>query len=1469
MDKQIKYLIGVLVILIISAYFLSLLSGLPNFIKDDIIAFLERETGGEISLDKVSLWPLNRINVKNFKFKDKLGNAVEADELNLDYSLNLIQDDNIILLDFIELKNAVIEINDLNLAEAQTETVDIGAAEFFSELKLPDYLADLNLNIRDTALKVRLEDYNFSIQDLQLGMKTGEVDDFEFNFSSGLSIDYLNLAEGQRVEDLELDNLELQLKKTAARTDLYFNTTELKISKFYEYLPQKSFNYNSLNIDAADFSAEASITGEVAFAASEILNYRADISLNNLNGSAEYRMQEDQVENLNIALPRALIVLEGPEFKAALEKTEFNIDQNSLQAGFKFAESGELEFFAEAEDFVYDYKFLSPYLEEGSFDFEIRADRDKAGLLEGEMKLSTENLNAYDLEISDGELQLKLAENELYLNRADFNFADGGQLDLKASYNLDRENYILRAEGNDLKLNNTVEKMVNNLELEGNSNYLDKFSEIADQNVNFLIDAAGIYGLNNQLSAAGDFQFDFNLAEDNSDCNLDSSFWYYEDNLTLSSFKFESEYLRLDLSGDINFNEQTMQLRYAGSRFNPQLINRILAEDIAQLNDLNSDIEHLEGSIGGSFSSPAVSLTAEMPYLSYQDFNLSSLRIKSRFENGNLELQNFRADLGEGTLRAEGLAENVLRASDSILDFKFETENIYFSDISETINRELPLTGEVQAELLLGGKITDPQLSLEIMADNTVLTVDGSEFEFSSLNAFVKRDNGRFELSSLSVVQQNLKLNADGYFTFEDGFDLELELSGFEIERYLAEYIPEDDEVSGELSLVGKLQGELSSPELRFELFSDALSYNNLAVEILANDVLYHFAEDRLVLNSFNFNLDGGDYSLNGKLDKLSTDLTADLKLQLNNVPIQNTLNQFAPFYPFAEDLIISGPAEIRGNLDQLNAVVDLNASSAESQNNVLAISGKIAKELDLNFSASALPIDFITDQFGFNLNLKSRLDMDGSIRGDISSPLLNIDHQLSEITLNETDIESLNGNINLEDRRNFTLEQQLQFSGGGSFNINGDYSFESQEIHLDSNLDSLPLGFLLSFLGDDLAADGVLNGNAVITGNINSPELDGEIRTSGKRLEVGLSDPIEDYSGVIKLNNNGLQVESLKGDFADGNFDITGNINPFAAQNAWNLKLKGNRLYFLHGSLDGEFDADLEFAGALAKPVVRGDLTVYNFKISIPWEWPMPETEAEPGFVPELNLNIRAGRNVRVVNPNMNIYVEEGNLNLKFNNELEDPLSMQGRFRSTRGNFSYYNSRFSLLNGEVVFTPVDEDDIPTISANARTYAGGREINISVNGPANDMRTTLSSNPEMTEDEILNLLTTQGALGSAIIGDEDISIEAIITQELIRMINAFLQRDVINPLESDFQSALALDRIEIDTSQYGLEREFALYLGKNITNKFYIEYASFFTEEESTGEISFQYKLTDRTVLKGTYFGDEEYQFSIETGIDF
>lgn len=1518
MDKQIKYLLGVLIVLIISAYFLSLLSGLPSFITDDIIAFLEEETEGEITLDKVSLWPLNRINVKNFEFIDKSGNTYRADELNLDYSLNLLQDKEIIEIDFVELKNSMIEINNLNPAE-DGSTAEAGSyseavflnqrlnlgtgpsesgdgnntsspTDFLNELKLPGFLANLKLNIRDSVVKVDIPDYHFTVNNLQLGLRAVNADQFELSFASQLEVRELLFSENNIISDFSLEEVEIKFEKNGRRSEIYFNTAPFAVEKFRRYLPEGDYSFRSLSLNQESLTASAEAKGELLFAGSELRSYKTEIQLDNLEASAQHDFSLSQIEagnqtsgakdsfsrTIDFKVPEASILISGPDLGIVLQKTNFRIDENEVEAGFKYAENGGLELYLAADEFLYDYAFLSPYLEKGSFDFQVTANREPGSDLKAALELKVAEAEALNVEFSKADFELRLEEGELFLDRGQLNFAEGSQLELKGNYNLRRENYMLRAQGQNLRIAESAENILDSLEIQNKEVYLNYLDKIKTDQANFSIDTAGIYGSNNQLSATGDFSFDFQAGEEESRFDINSTFWFFENNLTLSSFRANSDYGRLDLTGDINFADREFKLRYAGRNFDADAVNNFLQNDITQLNELNAEVEYLEGSINDDFTNPTVSLNANIPYLSYGDFHISDLSLKGNINNKNLEIENFEADLNKGLLKASGSIDNITDFEQSSIQVGFSTERVYFTDIAEAFSREIPLDGELSTELNLGGSLANPDLSLDLIADNTVLMLDGAEYEFSSLNASVERENGSFILNKFTAVQQNLELNAGGSFSIESGFDLNLEIDGFETEKYLAEFIPEAYQPGGTINLNGNLSGDINSPLFQFELISDSLTMGELDLSFGSNTISYRPLEDSLIIEEFNFNIDQGSFLLTGQLDSLRDELITDLELSLDKVPIENTFSKFYPLYPFADDLLVSGPVDITGRRGEINAELDLSAEMELYPEVQFSLSGKAGRELDLSFSASELPISVSTAQYDFNLNLSSRLDLDGTLQGDIFSPKLNLDHQFSNISLNETELRSLEGNIVVDDRNSLSADEQIEFQQGGTLSIQADYAINSQEIELISDLSELPLGFVLSFFPGNLRADGELNGNAVINGSISDPLLDGEINLVGQSMELGLSDPIENYNGTFELNNDGVVVRELNADFADGNFSIGGSINPFAEENAWNLTLQGEELYFLHGSLDGEFDADLAFKGPLNSPLLSGDLEAYNFVISIPWKWPTGdsgdnEQSSDNGnnFVPRLDLDIAAGSNVSVESSNMDILISEGDLNLKFNNNLNDPLIMEGSFTSTRGTFTYYNSRFSLINGQAVFTPVDENDIPTISANARTYAGGREINISVNGPANNMRTTLSSNPEATEEEILNLLSTQGALGSALIGGEDIGIQTIITQELIRILNAFLQEDVINPIESDFQSALALDRIEIDAYQYGLEREFALYLGKNITNNFYVEYASNFSEGEQSSNISFQYSLTDLTVLKGTYFGEGDYRFSIETGFDF
>ncbi|ADQ13888.1 translocation/assembly module TamB domain-containing protein [Halanaerobium hydrogeniformans] len=1479
MDKQIKYLIGVLIFLILAAYVLSLLSGLPRFFEDDIIALLEREIGGDIAFESISLWPLNRINIEEFEYSDELGNSFRAEEFELDYSFNFRADNGFIGIEFIGLKNAVIEIEELDielpgagpdLEETTEEELEKELADRAAELELPAFLANFDLNIEDSVLYSRLEDYSFRLDSLNLGLRARSVKDFDFNFSSEVEISQILLPDGQYLSDFNLDKLELNLKQSEQQTDLYLNTSKIDLASLGQLLEVESYNLAEFTLDLDEIEGLAAFKGQINFGEGKIESYQAEIGLENIKLPANYQFENEagqQREEFEFSLAEGDLLIDGPELRAAFAKSLIDIDNNIIELAFKYSVDGDFEIQAAADALRLDYEFLEEYLSSGIFDFKLFAEGEDDNFKKGSLELSAQNLStALDFEIEQSSFELRLLDEDIFLDRGELNFADGGELNLKGNYNYQNNNYLLNAEATELKLNQQLQNLIEEFELDNPT--LDLLLANEAKELDFLIDTAGIYTGDRDLSSTGELSLDLRLSEDREFSFL-SSFWYYEEILNLSSFKMESDHGRLDLSGEINFADQSLDLSYAGRDIDPTLIASLNGFEEEFLADLNTVFDHLEGSVSSSFNNPRATLTAEMSHLSYQNYNLENLTLRAVYEEHNLDLQRFSADLNQGELLGSGRIDNLNRPSEAELALNFNTDNFYYNDISEIINRELPLNGAVNIEVALGGTLFDPDINLHLEADNTIFLSAGQEFEFSTLNARLSRENSRFELEELRAVHQDLEFNAAGSYDQQDGFEIDYQLQNFELSQYLGEFIPRSDTLSGIVDLEGELRGDIFAPQLDFNIISNSLSYQNLEIEFLENSFSYLVLEDRLILEQFDFMVDQGSYDLSGELSELRTVQRADLELAIKEVPLKNTVEKFANFYPLAEDMILNGRAEISGEGRDVAAQLDISGNFMEHQNSSFEISGKAGRELDIDFSSSDIPIDFVYRQFDYNLSLISNFACEGSISGSIDAPLLELEHSLTEITLNEIAIESLEGEFTFEDGNFISVQERIEFQQGGNLELEGSYSILEDQLDLDSEINSLPIAFLLSFFSEDMTADGQIDGNVSVTGSIEEAILGGELRIAGRSLELGLSHPIRDFKGVIELSRSNIIVQRLDGLFADGNFDVSGNIDLFAEENAWNLDLKGERLYFLRGSVDGEFNLDGKFTGALLDPVLTGDLEAYNMKIGIPFEWPEPQFD-EDDFVPRVDIDIVPLDEVRVRNPNMNVLVESGSLNINFDNTREDVLEMEGRLRSNQGVFNYYNSRFTLVNGQAIFTPVDEDNIPSLRVNAVTYAGGREININLTGPADDMRITLTSTPEMTEEEILHLLTTRGALGTAILGDEEVGIESIILQELTRLLNVFFQEDVISKIESGFQRALDLDRLEIDAFQYGLEREFAIYLGKDLSDKLYLEYASFFAEgEEREGELSFQYRLTDITSLKGSYFGDDEYQISIETEFGF
>jgi len=1474
MDKQIKYLLGVLILLLISAYFLSLLSGLPQFFKEDIIAFLEERFLGDISFSSVSLWPLNRIRLENFEFAAENGTSFKSESLNLDYSLNFNAEE-VIKVEFIELLAAEIKVRgdffDLNQSlsapNKSDDSANLSNEDLLSALSLPVFFADLNLNIRNSKVVIDTADLDFELSDLQLGLETNNSKSYTLSISAGVKLKELQLANNQQFRDIDLKSLDLKFIKNLGDASLYFKGEDFKLENMAGILPKSNFYYQNFELDLKTLKGLASARGEIVFKDYQLTNYQSQLEVDDLEMQSSYNYAEGETENINISSPRLNIRAEGPELNIALSESRIFIDQNPLLLNLRIDQSLNYQLKAEAEEFYFNYKFLSPYLNEGTFDFDLNLSAENNQLQTAAAEISAVELNSEYIDLDSADISFMLEQEEFFLNKADFVMADENKLAVKGSYNFDQENYLLTAESADFLLTESLLAQLEQIEFLADNNYLSNLNKIKDERLNFSFDAAGLYGSEQQLSANGDLNLSFKTARSASDFKLDSSFWYAEKKVMVNSLKMISDYGRFDLMGEIDLEAQKFQLRYAAWNLESDILNEFLDPKSEFLAKLNSNLDYLEGSITESFNQPAVNMRLKMEEVKYEKYLLEDITLSAVYADDDLKINDFQAKIEQASISAAGEIKKLSQLEEAELDLSLNSQNLYFQDLVDFSKQELPLTGEVQLQAALSGKLGDYKLDFGLEADNSILKFDGQEIEFSKLRAEISRTNGDFIINSLTAEQQNLKLNASGSYNLSRGFDVNLDLAGFEPASYLNNYQSLAEKLNGDLALSGKLQGNLEDAVFDFKLNSTDLSFAELGIEIKDNSFSFKINEELILVDRFNFAVDSGSYNLNGKIFDLSSELRTELKLELLEVPSRDLSLKFLDLYPLTADLIFGGSVDLISQGLDYQAQVDISANSREGSGD-LSLNGTINESLDLDFEASELALDFNSRQYDFNLNLKSLLDFSGSIEGSLESPILRLSHQLRELSVNNNQLELLEGEILLESNRRFSASESINFRAGGELIADGSYSIIDDQFNLSSNLKELPLGFLVSFLGEDYSASGSINGAFRAEGNLESPELGGEIDIEAEYLELGLSDPIEDLEARINLNQGSADLENLKGRFVDGSFAASGSLNFFDLENTWDLALEGQNLYFDYGSLAGDFDAELKFIGPLLTPELEGELLPHDFVIGIPFEW--PENEGGSGaFVPKINLDIRPGENVRVEAENMEILVETGNLNLQFDNSLDDALAMEGRLRSQDGTFTYYNSRFNLQNAEAVFTPVDENDIPNLNVNAITYAGGYEITISLNGPADNMRITLSSDSDLTEEEMLNLLSTRGALGSAIIGGEDIGIQNIIWQELIRVVNSFLQRGVISDLESDFKTAFSLDRAELDVSQYGLEREFALYLGKNITDKLYLEYASFFTEEGREGELSFQYKLTDPTVLKGTYFGDQDYQISIETEIEF
>ncbi|HLW59773.1 MAG TPA: translocation/assembly module TamB domain-containing protein, partial [bacterium] len=534
---------------------------------------------------------------------------------------------------------------------------------------------------------------------------------------------------------------------------------------------------------------------------------------------------------------------------------------------------------------------------------------------------------------------------------------------------------------------------------------------------------------------------------------------------------------------------------------------------------------------------------------------------------------------------------------------------------------------------------------------------------------------------------------------------------------------------------------------------------------------------------------------------------------------------------------IIDGRIEFSGPLDDPSAHLSL--ALQDSTFGAYAIGSGVA---DLTMTHQTIDIDrFEIHPAQGQVAAKGRVDLRGSSQVEVSAQDLNPDFlrpffqidrplqgklnftvQLSGETRNPTaglSLEATDAGIAgaLADRiaglayyqaGTLHIEQAVISKGPHKVVAVGTLPVDQKTFAFDPNapmqlqlrLQDADLSFLTLLTPQVTDAAGTVAGEVDVAGTVGRPEMSGFLHSTGGKLTyAGLRKPIDKMNVDLVFSQNEILVRDLSAALGQGQVAIGGTVG------VTNFRLGdiGLALKATHADIDapglytGLLDADLRLSGPALEPVLSGSATLSEGVLS-----PAGTGGGPGGGGPRLGLDVTLAVGHNVVFSLGPIRAEVAG-SVHAAGTLAHPL-LSGLVTSPQGEVAFLGSTFRLTGGQAVFSEALGVE-PQISARAQQVYGDTIVFLDVRGLASHPDLTVTSDPPLTQADILNLV----ARNAGIFGDPG----SILGQGLGRYLLGSLRE--------------ALDLNEF-TLTYNRESPVTLRIGKFLLQNIYVTVSEVF-----------------------------------------
>lgn len=730
------------------------------------------------------------------------------------------------------------------------------------------------------------------------------------------------------------------------------------------------------------------------------------------------------------------------------------------------------------------------------------------------------------------------------------------------------------------------------------------------------------------------------------------------------------------------------------------------------------------------------------------------------------------------------------------------------------------LTGNVDNDLTITGPLAS------FTASGKVKLSDGSfrgQLVARAEGSYLRKD-GTTELRDFVVNSLNAEVRFNGTIAADSRLNLTVAAKDIDL---AAVHLKFPYPVAGRANFAGQLTGTPSAPVFSGEIAAAHLKLNGQELTDVAGQLSVD--SEQLAVPSFGFSQGEGKFAFSGGIGFAGGTLYGDLTAQngsvagllaIFNIAAKDVDGRLDGHVAMGgtvtkPDIWLTGTLtkgkiknypldNIEADIALRNNIVTINRFYAKQGDGVLAARGTatIGGPMDVEISGRGLDAGLLTSWLDATVDTRGKLTFTAQVAGTTYSPHAAVSLEINGGGVANATFDAMYG-LFILDKGSINVNQLMVTKGPYKASAYGTVPLAAlnregrargtiaDQMDLKVRLEQADLSILPLLTGEVAWATGETKGELTIGGTLAQPLLNGSflVRNGTVKLK-SLAEPIQKVGVDIQFEGDKINIITFDGSMGGGNYRLTGSAALQGLGLAdYRILLVLDKLGVNHKYFKGPLAGTLTLNSSGGKPVLGGSLAFDNVTINVP---------IIPEFVPTgldigLDLEIAAGKKVRLYNPYLYDLLVEGKA--KFTGSTLAPAA-SGHFAAIRGTVDYLRTQFRVISASADFTQY-ASFLPVIRLIADTKLEYTRVNLAVNGPVNDIEVRLSSEPSMSQQQLMSLLTLrnryadkQGTAG----GSRD---SGLGRDELLSLLDAGLQMTFVAEAESAFRNSFGLDEFRL------------------------------------------------------------------------